>query len=91
MIAFHLLDRREVDFSFERTTRFLDLEGGAEVVAEPAIIGKRYREALERYLSALEGEVRRASVDYHAAFLGDRPDDVLSSCLAARMAGRQRR
>ena len=47
VVAWQLMERDELEFRFERTTRFVDLEGGASIVADPASIGDRYLRALE--------------------------------------------
>ena len=42
LAAFHLLDPLELDFTFHRPMRFLDMEGGPAVFAEPNDIADRY-------------------------------------------------
>ncbi len=90
-IAFHLLERREIDFNFDKTTRFVDLEGGAPVVADPSTVGRQYRMALERYQTDLADVVRKADVDYHLAMLDEAPEDVLARFLVGRSQGKGRR
>ncbi|MFT5468055.1 MAG: hypothetical protein ACI8UO_003163 [Verrucomicrobiales bacterium] len=63
--VFHLLEKHEIDFEFERPTRFLDLEGGNAVMADPDIIGPQYRKAVQKYLSDVTDVVRDAAIDYH--------------------------
>lgn len=82
--AFHLLDQSEVDFAFERPTRFLDLEGGAPIMTDPVMIGSQYRKAMRGYLEELEGVVHDASVDYHRVGLDDPVDEVLARFLIGR-------
>lgn len=89
-IVFHLLEQRELEFTFDRTTRFVDLEGGAPVVAEPATMGRQYRLALERYFETLDDGVRKAAVDYHRAMIEEAPEDILGRFLLARMQRRGR-
>jgi uncharacterized protein (DUF58 family) len=90
-IVFHVLEARELAFDFERTTRFVDLEGGAPVVAEPATMGRQYRAALELYLESLADGVRKSDVDYHRAMLEEAPEEVLGRFLLARMQGKKKR
>lgn len=82
--AFHLLDPSEVDFAFERPTRFLDLEGGAPIMTDPVMIGSQYRKAMRTYLEDLEGVVHDAAVDYHRVGLDDPIDEVLARFLIGR-------
>ncbi len=48
---FHLLDPRELGFDFRRPMRFLDMEGGPAIFAEPNEIADRYHKALRGYLT----------------------------------------
>ena len=43
---FHLLDPQEIGFDFRRPMRFLDMEGGPSIFAEPNEIADRYHKAL---------------------------------------------
>jgi uncharacterized protein (DUF58 family) len=63
--AFHLLDPRELQFDFHRPMRFLDMEGGSAVFAEPNEIADRYHEALRQYLDELRQIVLESAIDYH--------------------------
>ena len=63
--AFHLLDPRELQFDFYRPMRFLDMEGGPSVFAEPNEIADRYHKALELYLDELRQLVLESAIDYH--------------------------
>ncbi|MDA1264846.1 MAG: DUF58 domain-containing protein [Planctomycetota bacterium] len=89
-IAFHILERRELEFEFDRTTRFVDLEGGAPVVAEPSMMGRHYRAALASYLEGLADGVRKADIDYQRALLDEPPEDVLARFLLGRQQRRGR-
>lgn len=62
--AFHLLDPEEIGFKFQRPTRFLDMEGGTAVFADPVEIVDRYHQALKEYLEALRKVVLETAVDY---------------------------
>ncbi len=82
--VFHLLDRQEVEFQFDRPTRFLDLEGGPSLLADPALIQRRYREAVKQYLGKIDHIVNHSSVDYHRVFLDEPYDQVLARFLLGR-------
>ena len=51
--AFHLLDQKELDFAFDRPARFVDMEGGPALFADPSEIAERYHKALQLYRDAL--------------------------------------
>ena len=59
LAAFHLLDPLELNFTFHRPMRFLDMEGGSAIFAEPNDIADRYHTALNRYLEGLRQAVDR--------------------------------
>jgi len=81
---FHLLDRQEIEFQFDRPTRFLDLEGGPSLLADPTLIQRRYREAARQYLATLDDIVNHSVVDYHRVFLDEAYDQVLARFLLGR-------
>src|SRR5438552_4949561 len=61
--VFHLLDPQELGFSFRRPMRFLDMEGGPAVFAEPNEIAERYHAVLRRYLDVLKQVVLESAID----------------------------
>lgn len=82
--VFHLLDRQEIDFTFDRPTRFIDLEGGPSLLADPTLIQRRYREAVKQYLDTINDIVNHSAVDYHRTFLDEAYDQVLARFLMGR-------
>lgn len=82
--VFHLFDPLELSFDFQRPMRFLDLEGGPSVFAEPTEIADRYHKALDLYLAELKQIVLGAAVDYHRVRLDEDYELVLRNFLAAR-------
>jgi len=82
--VFHLLDQTEVDFDFDRPTRFLDLEGGAPIMTDPNLVGKQYRQAMAGYLADLQTVMHNAAVDYHRVNLGEPVGDILARFLVGR-------
>lgn len=82
--VFHLLDPLELGFTFQRPMRFLDLEGGPAIFAEPNEILDRYQRALNDYLAELKSIVLTSSIDYHRVSIDEHYDQVLLRFLAAR-------
>lgn len=82
--VFHLLDRDEVEFRVDKPTRFVDPEGGASIVADPATITERYLKALENYRAAVEDMVTTADLDYREVLMDEDPAEVLSRFLVGR-------
>jgi uncharacterized protein (DUF58 family) len=89
--VFRLLDPLELGFRFQRPMRFLDLEGGPAVFAEPNEIIDRYQKALGQYLEEMKAIVLTSSIDYHRVSLDENYEQVLLRFLAARAkAGKHR-
>jgi uncharacterized protein (DUF58 family) len=86
--AFHLLDPQEIKFDFRRPMRFLDMEGGPAIFAEPNDIAERYHKAVETYLAALRQVVLESAVDYHQVSLDEDYEQVLARFLIGRTRGR---
>lgn len=89
--VFHLLDQREIDFDFDRPARFIDLEGGDTILADPADVARQYREAVRQYLIEIDEIVRTTGVDYHRVKMQERYDEVLARFLLGRTPKRAAR
>lgn len=88
LAIFHLLDPLELEFQFLRPMRFLDMEGGPAIFAEPNDIIDRYQSALDEYLTAMKQVCLEAAVDYHRVRLDDDYEQVLSRFLTTRTKAR---
>lgn len=86
--VFHLLDPKEISFDFRRPMRFLDMEGGPAIFAEPSEIADRYRKAVGTYLEGIRGAVRESAVDYHQVSLDENYEQVLLRFLVGRARSR---
>ncbi len=75
--VFHLLDPQETAFDFRRPIRFLDMEGGPSIFADPSEIADRYHEALGSYLSGLKQVMLESAVDYHRVSIDEDYEQVL--------------
>ena len=91
VVVFHVLDRDEVEFPFERMTMFEGLESMPELLVDP----KALRDAYLDEINAFQDQVRRGClaqrIDY-VRLLTHQPLDVaLSSFLALRASRAKRR
>jgi uncharacterized protein (DUF58 family) len=86
--VFHLLEAQEMEFNFRRPMRFLDMEGGTSIFADPTEIADRYHRALDGYLTALRRVVLESAVDYHRVLLDESYERVLTRFLVGRAHGR---
>jgi hypothetical protein len=48
------MDRQEVEFIFDRPTRFIDLEGGSSILTEPSIIRDEYLKQMRIHLEEIK-------------------------------------
>ena len=78
------LDQKELDFDFDRPARFLDMEGGEAVLADPSLIARNYREAVRLYLAEMDELVRTTGMDYHRVKMHEPYDEVLVRFLLRR-------
>src|SRR4029077_7745382 len=85
--AFHLLDPQEIGFSFRRPMRFLDMEGGPAICAEPNDIADRYHKALGGYLDELKRVMLESAVDYHRVSIDEEYEKVRPGFLIGRARG----
>lgn len=88
---FHLLDPQEIRFDFRRPTRFLDMEGGSALFADPLDIQARYQQALASWLGAIRGIVLEQGIDHHQVSLDEDCEKVLARFLVGRATARGRR
>lgn len=82
--ALHLLDQQELDFNFRRPMRFIDMEGGPAVFAEPNEIAERYHKVLGEYLTQLKQVMLESAVDYHRITIDEDYEKVLMRFLVGR-------
>lgn len=64
VIVFHVLDRAELTFPFERPARFKDMETDAELLAAPHAVRKEYLRRLDEMVALYARELRGAGIDY---------------------------
>jgi uncharacterized protein (DUF58 family) len=85
--AFQLLDPVELSFEFGRSMRFLDMEGGPAVFAEPNEIADRYHKVLKQYLEDLRKIVLATAIDYHRINIEQDYEQTLMRFLIGRTRG----
>lgn len=84
VVVFHLLERSELEFQFDRPMRFVDMEGGEPVLADSSIIATQYQRALEMYLESINEVIRDTEIDYHRIRIDEDYGDVLARFLLGR-------
>jgi uncharacterized protein (DUF58 family) len=90
VIVFHVLDRDELEFPFERMTMFEGLEQMPELLADPSALRDAYLAEIEAFTDKVRKGCLAQRADY-VRLINDQPLDVaLSSYLAARTARTKR-
>jgi uncharacterized protein (DUF58 family) len=84
VIVFHVLDRDELTFPFDRATKFRDLESDAEVLAVPAAVRDEYLKAVQDLCGVYERELRLSGIDYVRLDTSEPLDFALASYLSSR-------
>jgi uncharacterized protein (DUF58 family) len=88
VIAFHVLDRREVEFEFEDNLLLLeDSETAEQLPVLPDVVAGGYRERVSAHVEALRQTCAANRVDYELVTT-DRPLDFALFSFLSRRAGR---
>jgi uncharacterized protein (DUF58 family) len=64
VIVFHLMDKAELEFPFDRVTEFIDPETGERILTAPDGVRKRYLAELEEFLGAYRRGCADLRIDY---------------------------
>ncbi len=91
LVVLRVLDPREIDFAFDRTTRFDPLETGERLVVEPRAIREAYRQEYEAHASELRRRLRALGADFRLLATDGPLEAGLVEFLARRAARLRRR
>ena len=84
MLVFHVLDRAEIEFPFEESANYVDMESGDSLPVIPDRLRERYRELVAEHIGALRNSLGQRRIDY-AVFDTSQPlDHALFSYLSMR-------
>ena len=75
----------EIGFEFDRPHRFVDLEDGTALVAEPSLIAEEYKAALRDFLTAVRAKCHDAAADYQLVTTDTPLEPLLREFLTARL------
>jgi uncharacterized protein (DUF58 family) len=84
VIVFHVLDRDERQFPFERATRFEDLETHDEVTAVPAMVREHYLQRMQDLVERYQRDLGAAGIDYHLLETSEPIEHALLAYLSTR-------
>ena len=86
VVLFHLLDRNERTFPFQRSTLFEGLEGYADITADPPALRQAYLQELDQFVRTLRRGCLGDQVDFVDLDTHQHLDVALSRYLASRGA-----
>ncbi len=84
LVVFHLLDRSELEFKFDRPIRFTDMESNFNIVTDPVTLRDRYLDAMHQHLDRLKQGCVEHNIDYWRVVTDSGFEDVLADFLLAR-------
>jgi uncharacterized protein (DUF58 family) len=84
LAVFHLLDRAELEFQFDRPVRFVDMENSFSLVTEPAAIRDRYLQQFHQFLEAMRRGCHEFNADYRRVVTDENYEKVLADFLVER-------
>ncbi|PWT81476.1 MAG: DUF58 domain-containing protein [Blastocatellia bacterium] len=84
VIVFHVLDPDEIDFPFQRPTRFEDLETDELVMAVPGLVRDHYHREIGRLIGRYKQDFGAAGIDYQLLRTTDPLELALMSYLSTR-------
>jgi len=86
---FHLLDPDELDFPFDGSTLFTDLEGSRSVPIDAQAIKEAYLKEMNGFLKDVKTRTRSARVEYELVRTDQSPTRLLSRYLTSRTSARR--
>lgn len=84
VIAFQILDPREIDFKFGDGANFLDMETGEKLLTQPYQIQKSYAETVADFIKNIKKHCLQQRIDYHLINTSDPFDKALRAYLTKR-------
>ncbi len=89
VIVFHVLDRYELTFPFDRMTKFEGLEVYPDLLLDPRPLRKAYLEEMDKFTTEIRRLCLRSRADYTLVDTDTMLDIVLSTYLATRAGSRK--
>jgi len=84
VIVFHVLDADEIEFPFDRATRFEDLETADEVMAVPSLVRGHYLREIQALVERYRRDLGAAGIDYHLINTAEPLEMALLAYLSTR-------
>ncbi|HCX22230.1 MAG: DUF58 domain-containing protein [Flammeovirgaceae bacterium] len=78
VIVFHIMGEDELNFNFNKTTLFKDLEDGSELKIDPKALKENYQIRLNQWIKELRENFRNEGVDYALINMKEPVDEVIT-------------
>lgn len=84
VLVFHILDKNELEFSFNNPLVLKDMESSKEMTVDPRVLRKEYHKAIEEFIKNFKHKCQERLIDYHLLTTDTPLDYALLSYLAKR-------
>ena len=84
VMVLHTMDDAELNFPYDRITRFKDMEGAGKVVANPKSLRKRYLERIKAFTDKIKSDCFERKIGYSLASTTEPYDRFLAAYLDKR-------
>jgi uncharacterized protein (DUF58 family) len=84
VIVFHTMDDAELNFPYDRQTRFQDIEGAGNVTANPKSLRGQYLSRIGGFLERIRGDCYDRNISYNLVNTNEPYDKVLAAYLDKR-------
>jgi len=84
VIVFHTMDPAELEFPYDRLTRFKDMEGAGRVVANPKSLRRRYLSRINQFTDTVKRDCFERRISYELCNTSQPYDKFLAAYLDKR-------
>lgn len=84
VLVFHTMDDAELNFPYDRLTRFKDMEGAGRVVTNPKNLRKKYLARIREFTERIKGDCFERKISYNLANTTEPYDRFLAAYLDKR-------
>ncbi len=84
ILVFQILDPDEYNFPFEESAVFFDLEDKSELVIQPGLLRKSYRQKFHKFLNGFQSRLFESYIDYELLLTSTSYDKALFAYLQKR-------
>ena len=85
VIAFQILDPREIDFKLGISANIRDLETGEEIITQPGQIQKDYKKSIGKFIHNIKSVCYAHNIEFQTIITSDTFDKALNEFLSKRV------